>query len=151
MLCYSEEGSSRHPVEETLLDNFQDLLMTLEDERVTGYEEVLAWDEGEDSAGNLEENTDERDEYQISDLTPAGVLGWLTGQRHVPVNGEKLKITVNFDHECMVRNETHKVCFPIVGACGRVITFPVAHMKDSEDFKRIFLLAYCKGQAFAKR
>ena len=29
-------------------------------------------------------------------------------------------------------------------------TLPVAHMQDEEEFKRIMLLAFCKGQAFAK-
>ena len=83
------------------------------------------------------------------DLTPAGVLGWLTGQKHVPLNGEKLDITVNFDHDCLTRNESHNICFPIVGVCGRVVTLPVAHMKKSDEFKHVFILAFCNGQSFA--
>lgn len=29
------------------MDNFQDFLMTLEDEQITGYSEAVAWDEEE--------------------------------------------------------------------------------------------------------
>ena len=40
---YSPEGTSRRTVEETLIDNFQDFLMGLEDEKMTGYTEMIAW------------------------------------------------------------------------------------------------------------
>ena len=36
------------------MDHFQDLLINLEDESVTGYTEALAWDDGTDSIGNIE-------------------------------------------------------------------------------------------------
>jgi hypothetical protein len=151
MPCYSDTGSSRRAVEEMMVDNFQDLLISLEDEHVTGYTEALAWDDGADSIGNHEDDTAERELLQAPDLTPAGVFGWITGQKHVPLNGEKIQMIINFDHECMVRNENHKICFPIVGACGRTITLPVAHMRESEHFKHVFMLGYCKGQAAANR
>ena len=77
---------------------------------------------------------------------------WLTGQRHKSLNGEKVEITVDFDHECLNRNPDHKICFPIVGACGKNILLPVSHMISStEEFQRIFLLAFCKGQVFSRR
>lgn len=40
---YSSEGTSRRTVEETLIYNFQDFLMGLEDEKMTGYTEMIAW------------------------------------------------------------------------------------------------------------
>ncbi len=149
--CYSETGSSRRAVEEMLVDNFQDLLISLEDEHVTGYTEALAWNDGTDSIGNLEDDTAERKILQSADLTPAGVFGWITGQKHVPLNGEKIEMIMNFDHECMTRNENHSICFPVVGACGKTITLPVAHMRESENLKKVFLLGYCNGQATVRR
>lgn len=77
-------------------------------------------------------------------------MGWLTGQKHRQLNGEKLEILAKFDHECLIRQPAHSICFPIVGACGMEITFPVSHMKGYDAFKNVFLLAFCKGQAFAK-
>ena len=76
-------------------------------------------------------------------------MGWLTGQKHKPMFEEKPAITVHFDHECLQRNPLHTVCFALVGACGRDLTFPVAHMK-SKEFKNIFVAAVCNGQEFAK-
>ena len=147
--CYSETGSSRRAVEEMLVDNFQDLLISLEDEHVTGHTEALAWNDGTDSIGNLEDDTAERKILQSADLTPAGVFGWITGRKHV--NGEKIEMIMNFDHECMIRNENHSICFPVVGVCGKTITLPVAHMRESENFKKVFLLGYCNGQATVRR
>ena len=63
---------------------------------------------------------------------------------------EKPTITINFDHNCLVRNPDHKVCFPLIGACGRELTIPVVHMNNPEKFRELFILAYCKGQAFGK-
>ena len=37
---------------------------------------------------------------------------------------------------------------PLVSACGNTITFPTQHMSSAEMFRKTFLLAYCKGQAF---
>ena len=149
--CYSETGSSRRAIEEMLIDNFQDLLINLEDEQVTGHTEALAWDDGADSIGDLEDETGERKVIQSADLTPAGVFGWITGQKHVPLNGENIEMIINFDHECMIRNENHSICFPVVGACGKTITLPVAHMRKSDDFRKVFLLGYCNGQATVRR
>ncbi|XP_028514202.1 uncharacterized protein LOC110236812 [Exaiptasia diaphana] len=55
--------------------------------------------------------------------------GWRTGQKHRPINGEKLVIIVNFNHDCLQHNPEHKLCFPVVSACAKEITFPVEHMK----------------------
>ena len=88
--------------------------------------------------------------YQVVDVSPAGVLGWLTGQKHRPVNGEQPSINVHFDHDCKERNPQHTICFPQVRACSRELTFPVVHMTDLKEFEHVFLLALCKGGAFAK-
>ncbi|RUA04597.1 MAG: hypothetical protein DSY43_06010 [Gammaproteobacteria bacterium] len=137
---YSPEGTSRRQTEEAVMDFFQDFIFELEDEKVCGYTEATAWDDDCD----LQENSQE-DMFSSPDLTVAGVLGWLTGQKH---RGD-ISIYAKFDHECLERNPGHKVCFPTVGACGRTITIPVNHMDSKEKFKDIFLLAFCKGQAFA--
>jgi urease accessory protein UreE len=101
-------------VEEQMVDHFQDLLISLEDdEQVTGYTEALAWNDGHDSIANTQRNDKETGSYQSTDLTPAGVLGWLTGQKHVPINEDNLIIHVHFDHDCITRNNLHTVCFPV--------------------------------------
>ena len=126
----------RRKLEEEVMDNFQDFLST------------VAWREKNDITD--ENGVLEAEKYQAGDVSPAGVLGWLTGQQHRPVNGEQLTIRAHFDHDCMERNPKHTICFPQVGACSREITFPVAHMTDTKEFEHIFLLALCKGGAFSK-
>lgn len=150
---YSVEGSSHRHTEEQVMDHFQDFLLTLEDERITGYAEPIAW-KAEDDLNVLQQGPPDGEEIEelISpDLTPAGVLGWLTGQKHREINKSNFSITVMFDHDCLKRNPKHSVCYPSVGACGHTITFPVCHMQSFEKFKDIFLLAFCKGQTFAMR
>ena len=146
---YSIEGSDRHQTEENIIDNFQDVLMALEDENVSGYFEPLPWRD----KNNPHDDDYDEDEVKFStsaDISPAGVLGWLTGQRHSPVNGKLLSVSVLFDHDCMLNNPVHKICFPRVSACSRRVTFPVVHMSTPEDFKKVFLLAISKGNAFAE-
>ena len=77
-------------------------------------------------------------------------MAWLTGMKHKPINEEKPAITVTFDHECQTRKPKHSICFPVVSACGKTLTFPVVNINTSEKFREIFTLAYCKGQSFAK-
>lgn len=72
--------------------------------------------------------------------TPADVMRWLTG--------ETLPIGVRFNHDCMENNPSHTICFPIVGACAKEITLPVAHMRTQKEFSDVFLMAFCNGQAF---
>ncbi len=144
---YSDEGSTKHVVEESIMDYLQDVLNAVEDTPVSGYSTAVAWnyEESESSASTSEEIV------ETPDMSVGGMMGWLTGQRHKHVmRKEKPTITINFDHDCLVRNPDHKVCFPLVGASGRELTIPVAHMNNAEKFKELFILAYCKGQAFAK-
>ena len=152
--CYSVEGSTRKEVEESVMDSFQDFLISLEDEqKISGYTEALTWnyEDGEDR-GSERQQSDKQpgEEFQTADVSVAGVLGWLTGQRHRPIDGDPLTIIVNFDHGCLDRNPKHTICFPRVAACGRELTLPVCHMGDTEQFRHTFLLAYCKGQSFSR-
>ena len=94
--------------------------------------------------GNHEDDTAEREVLQSADLTPAGVFGWITGQKLMPLNGEKIEMILNFDHECMIRNENHSICFPVVGACRKT-------GRESEHFEKVFLLGYGNGQATVRR
>lgn len=148
---YSPVGSSRRELEETLMDDFQDFLMALDEGTITGYDSQVAWNYNENPDDIPEADAEPFvDKFQTVELTSAGVMGWLTGQKHRQLNGEKLEILAKFDHECLIHQPAHSICFPIVGACGMEITFPVSHMKGYDAFKNVFLLAFCKGQAFAK-
>lgn len=140
---YSPEGSSKRCTEEVIMDLFQDFLFKLEDEQnISGYVEAIACHDVVASQEAVEQ-------FNQPDLTPAGVMGWLTGQQHKPLNGEAFTISVLFNHECTIEYPNHTICFPVVGACAKAITLPVVHMKTSAEFNEIFLLAYCKGQSFA--
>ena len=100
--CYSDEGTSRRKVEEEVMDNFQDFLAIVEDNNITGYTEALAWKKNNNVTDESDDN--EAAKYQFVDVSPSGVLCWLTGQKQRPVNGEQLSINVHFDHDCKERN-----------------------------------------------
>ncbi|XP_028395679.1 uncharacterized protein LOC114519707 [Dendronephthya gigantea] len=148
---YSVDGSIRKEIEEGMMDNFQDFLMSLEDndEKQSGYSEAVSWNYLE-TGESSEPSEQEAEEFQLAEITVSGVLGWLTGQKHRPINGDPLNIFVNFDHDCLVRQPNHTICFPCIGACGRELTLLVSHMKDGEDFQRVFMTALSKGQAFSR-
>ena len=150
---FSAAGSKRRKDEELIIDYFQDMLFSLEDGKVSGQSEPLAYLHGNEGIEGSIESEDDKVAFETTpDLSPCGIFKWLTGQRHKSLNGEKVEITVDFDHECLNRNPDHKICFPIVGACGKNILLPVSHMISStEEFQRIFLLAFCKGQVFSRR
>ena len=79
------------------------------------------------------------------------VMQWLTGQGHrhlMASERENFKIVVLFDHNCMVNNPDHKVCFPVVSACTDTVTLPTAHMESYEAFKENFLTAMKYGATF---
>ena len=144
---HAETGSSRRKVEESTMDLLQDFLFCLEDHpnvNCFGYAEAMASceDTGEEVPAGCKEDS------RLPDLTPAGVLGWLTGQKHKPISGEQISITVKFDHDCLIRNPKHLICFPVVRACAKEITFPIAHMQTREAFNEVLMLALSKGQSF---
>ncbi|XP_068749108.1 uncharacterized protein [Montipora capricornis] len=136
---YSPKGSSRRTTEESMIDFFQDFLFNLEDEprvNAAGYAEVIV--------------VQTHVRFQCVACSPAGVLGWLTGQKHKPINGEEIRIDVKFNHDCITDNPNHRICFPVVGACAKEITFPVAYMKTADEFNEVFMIALSKGQSFGK-
>ena len=148
---YSETGSLRRKVEEETMDLLQDMLLQIEDTKVSGHKVAVAWQEFEEA--EEAENTSEQmmDRYQSPEVSIPRIMGWLTGQQHKPADpAESFQITCNFDHDCLVRNPAHTICFPLVGACGRELTLPVNHMKTAETFLDVFVMAYCKGNAFGR-
>ena len=148
---FSEEGSTKRVIEESIMDYIQDLLIALEDTSVSGYSAPVAWNYDESQNDPSTPAEDAEGLFETADMSVGGVIGWLTGQRHKHVSRkEKPTITINFDHECLLRNPNHKICFPLIGACGRELTIPVLHMSKAENFKELFVMAYCKGQSFAK-
>eukprot|EP00794_Sanderia_malayensis_P016405 gene16405-18042_t len=140
---FSSQDPAKLHKEEIVLDNLQDCIFNFEDNLVSGYSEPLAYKDEDPDA-----QTESEEKFHNAKLTPAGVLGWLTGQQQKPLNGESLQITVRFDHDCMERNPQHRVCFPVVKACSREIIIPVAHMLDKESFDKNFIIAFCKGNTF---
>lgn len=43
---------------------------------------------------------------------------------------------MEFDHDCQVGYGTnHTICYPVVNACSRSVTYPVAHLSAYEDSK----------------
>ena len=149
---FSATVGKRRKDEGLIIDYFQDMLISLEDGKVSGQPEPLAYLHGDKGIeGSVEFEDDTVASETTPDLSPVGIFKWLTGQRHKSLNGEKVEITVDFDHECLNRNPDHKICFPIVGACEKNILLPVSHMISStEEFQRIFLLAFCKGKVFSR-
>ncbi|XP_048022561.1 uncharacterized protein LOC125252930 isoform X1 [Megalobrama amblycephala] len=77
-------------------------------------------------------------------LTVPRVMQWLTGQGHKPLlmsERQEFKIALHFDHDCQQRMPAHRICYPVVSACARKITFPVAHIDNYNSFKEIMLQA----------
>ena len=149
---FSDMGTPERAVEDQVIDNFQDFLHKLEDEQITGYSSAVAWNYDSDlleGSGEGDVTVDE-EKYEEAELSAAGVMQWLTGQRHREITGGTLKISVKFNLTYKVERPNHRVCFPYVGACGMEITFSMIYMTKYDEFENIFLLAYCKGQAFAR-
>ena len=136
------------------MDFLQDFLFTLEDEpgvNAAGYAEAIASDDTDDPTNHTNtEVVQTQVQFQCPDCSPAGVLGWLTGQKHKPINGEEIRIDVKFNHDCITDNSNYCICFPVVGAYAKEITFPVAHMKTADEFNEVFMIALSKGQSFGK-
>jgi len=148
---FSDGGTAARTIEEKVFDHLHDFIMDLEDNTVEGYSEEIAYshNDTEDEAGGIQfEGTQTEVD---ADLSPAGILGWLTGQKHRPVDSDKLQITVYFDHDCKKRLPNHTICYPTVSACGRTLRLPVVHMRSEEEFKKVMVMALCKGQAFGCR
>ena len=149
---YSREGTSRRCFEEDIMDFFQDILNDCETGNVVGHVAPIACNYKDE--GNEEEDEaldqDESLVFESPSLSVPGIMGWLTGSQHKPISEKRFKIPVYFDHDCLKNKPGHSVCFPIVSACAKSITFPVQHLQKAESFRELFTLAYCKSQAFGR-
>lgn len=156
LLCpnFSVTGSTRRKTEEHIMDLFQDYLFHLEDnpQEIQSHMSAITWNyldvSGKGDEKDKPESLDEK--FEEIKPSPTAVLKWITGSPHKPLNGDEIRISVSFDHECLVRNPTHKICFPVVSACAKEITFPIAHFKTTEDFCSLFSLAVSKAQSFGR-
>ncbi|XP_028412774.1 uncharacterized protein LOC114535677 [Dendronephthya gigantea] len=122
---YSEEGTSRRVQEEKVVDNFQDFLMSIEDTEVTGYSAPVAWNYQDKDEEQVISDVLPEERFETAEVNVPGVMKWLTGQKHKPLSGKKLVISVLFDHDCQSRDPKHTICYPLIGACGMQITFPI--------------------------
>ncbi len=150
--AYSEVGTNKRSVEEEVMDHMQDMLLNIEDTSVQGFEAAVAWKnhEGETDSEEESETKDPADNFATAEVSIPGILGWLTGMRHKTLGKDDHEISVTFDQDCMERSAYHTICFPIVGACGRELTLPIAHMKTLQGFHDIFIMAFSKSQAFGR-
>ena len=102
---YSPESTTRRVLEESMMDHLQDLLISFEDQEIPG--KAAAWSAdndddhhddakvvGDKASGNVGIAAEET--FAEADLAVAGIMGWLTGQKHKPVFEEKPAITVHF-------------------------------------------------------
>lgn len=82
------------------MDHLQDFLISLEGEQnITGYASPVAWNY-EDQKGSDQFPSQPMEEFVTPELTPSGIMAWLTGQKYQPLNGNELVITASFDHDC---------------------------------------------------
>lgn len=105
---YSAPGSSRKQVKENIMDHLQDFLIGLEDEEnITGYASPITWNYHQHESDQVLNQP--KEEFETSELTPSGIMGLLTGQKHQLLNGEELVLTASFDHDCFAHNPNHKI------------------------------------------
>ena len=77
------------------MDFSQDFLCSLEDNKnIFGFSEALACDED-----NKVSSAHPTEWFSTAVLTPGGVMGWLTGQKHKPFKGANLENAVKFNHD----------------------------------------------------
>ena len=152
LLCpqFSPKQTARRAVEEQMMDDFQDLLLDMEQGKFAPVSYVQEDKEPGNEGYKVEEarSLTDLELFGKVELTPTGVMGCLTGQKHRAVNEDKIKIMACFNHDCISRNPKHSICFPVVRSCRRERIFPVAHMKGYDEFKNTFCLAFSRGQAF---
>ena len=148
---YAEEHSTKRQLEEMVIDLLQDLLAEVETGDLVVPETAIVWKDNRATVDDSGVSKMEADvQYENVIVSAKGILAWITGQEHKPVDGGEFFIKIKFDHECFVRYPDHKVCFPMVRSCSREITLPIAHMKSPDQFRKIFLTAYSNGQSFSR-
>ena len=81
---FSDMGTPERTVEDKVIENFQDFLQKLEDEQVTGYSSAVAWNYESDllQGSGDDDVTMDGEKYEEAELSAAGAMLWLTGQRH---------------------------------------------------------------------
>ena len=82
---------------------------------VTGYSEAVSWNYLETDECPQPCYGGEDEKFQLPEISVPGLLGWLTGQQHRPINGvvNSLNIFVNFDHDCLVRKQIIRSAFRV--------------------------------------
>ena len=141
---FAEKGSNKREIEEKMMDIFQDFLFKVEDELIAPQTSIAAWDHPIEDTEKPEEHVHQ------SVVTIPRLLGWFTGQRHKSHGPwQNLSTKVIFDHECKSHNPLHTVCYPVIHACSREVTFPVEHMSTADKFELIFMTGFTHGYSFA--
>ena len=110
-----------------MMDYFQHFVFQPEDKPVdasAGDGDICASSDHTTTITDVEESEGGSEVYLVPYYMPAGLLGWITGQKHQLINGKEQEILVKFNHECLVQNLKHRICFPVIAACGNTITFP---------------------------
>ena len=102
-----------------ILDYLQDTIKSLEDEGIAGETQQPAYLQTNDrdcGFGESESYSDVIDRVK-PEMSVVGVFQWLTGQCHKPVNGEKITVTVEFEHDylfpkckCMWKSNSNPCC-----------------------------------------
>jgi hypothetical protein len=82
--------------------------MGLEDEEEIGDSEALAWVAGDKVEENTS-NTCEIESFSVRDISPSGVLGWITGVKHRELGSCNRSTHMSFDHDCKNRNPNHNM------------------------------------------
>ena len=116
---FSKLGTNRRNIEEMILDYLQDTIKSLEDEGIAGETQQPAYLQTNDrdcGFGESESYSDVIDRVK-PEMSVVGVFQWLTGQYHKPVNGEKITVTVEFEHDylfpkckCMWKSNSNSCC-----------------------------------------
>ena len=101
-----------------------------------------------------EENVDDAEKQKNDMHIHVGKFcQWLTGQSHIPLSHterEDFKIVMEFDHDCQVRyGANHTICYPVINACSRSVTFPIAHLSTYKQFKTVLSQAIVHGYEFS--
>lgn len=102
-----------------------------------------------------EENVDDAEKQKNDMHIHVGKFcQWLTGQSHIPLSHterEDFKIVMEFDHDCQVHyGANHTICYPVVNACSRSVTFPIAHLSTYAQFKTVLSQAIVHGYEFSR-
>uniref|UniRef100_A0A672I8I2 HECT domain-containing protein n=1 Tax=Salarias fasciatus TaxID=181472 RepID=A0A672I8I2_SALFA len=118
---FSETGSNKRQVEQTIMNHLQDFLQELEQDAPPCVSIIVStWVTGQGHVPVLQAE-----------------------KRHFKVN-------IKFNHDCQQEHGAHSICYPLVAACTSTITLPVQHMAAYDNFKVVLLEAFLQGQEFLR-